>query len=98
MDRDYYVRQLRDWKFSMPIERMLPRGMALYAGLCGWTLARAHARSGDRITLAAYLGGSDKFDNAIVEFAETYADENERDYAALSAAVVSGRAHAQMGL
>jgi hypothetical protein len=98
VDRDYYVRQLRDWKFSMPIERMLPRGMALYAGLCGWTLARAHARSGDRVTLAAYLGGSDKFDNAIAEFAEAYADENERDYAALAAAVVSGRAHAQSGL
>ncbi len=98
VDRDYYVRQLRDWKFSMPIERMLPRGMAVYAGLCGWTLARAHARSGDRITLAAYLGGSDKFDNAIAEFAEAYADENERDHAALAAAVLSGRAHAQSGL
>jgi len=83
---------------GQPIERMLPRGMALYAGLCGWTLARAHARSGDRVTLAAYLGGSDKFDNAIAEFAEAYADENERDYAALAAAVLSGRAHAQSGL
>ena len=98
VDRDYYIRQLRDWKLSMPIERMLPRGMAVYAGVCGWTLARAHARSGDRFALAAYLGGSDKFDNAVAEFAETYADQNERDYADLAAAVASGRAQAQSGL
>ena len=58
VDRDFYVRQLRDWKFSAPIEQMLPEGMTIYARLCGWTLARAHARSGDRIALAAYLGGS----------------------------------------
>ena len=92
VDRDFYVRQLRDWKFSVPIEQMLPEGMAVYAGLCGWTLARAHARSGDRIALAAYLGGSAKFDQAIADFAETYADQNERDYAALQAAVRDGRA------
>ena len=94
VDRDFYVRQLKDWKFSVPIEMMLPEGMALYAGLCGWTLARAHARSGDRIALAAYLGGSAKFDQAIADFAETYADQNERDYAALQAAVKDGRAEA----
>jgi uncharacterized protein (DUF2252 family) len=87
VDRDFYVRQLKDWKFSVPIERALPSGMRVYAGLCGWTLARAHARSGDRIALAAYLGRSDKFDQAIADFAETYADQNERDYAALQAAV-----------
>jgi hypothetical protein len=98
VDRDYYIRQLRDWKFSLPVERMIPRGMGVYAGECGWTLARAHARSGDRVALAAYLGGSDKFDNAIAEFAETYADQNEHDYAALAAAVHSGRAQAQFGL
>jgi uncharacterized protein (DUF2252 family) len=98
VDRDYYVRQLRDWKFSFPIEQLLPAGMGLYAGLCGWTLARAHARSGDRVTLAAYLGGSDKFDQAVAEFADTYADQNERDYDALSAAVASGRAEARSGL
>jgi uncharacterized protein (DUF2252 family) len=98
VDRDYYVRQLRDWKFSMPIERMIPSGMAVYAGVCGWTLARAHARAGDGVALAAYLGGSDKFDNAIAEFAETYADQNEQDHAALAAAVQSGRAQAQAGL
>ncbi|MGO8978228.1 MAG: DUF2252 domain-containing protein [Streptosporangiaceae bacterium] len=94
VDRDFYVRQLRDWKFSVPIEQMLPKGMTVYARLCGWTLARAHARSGDRIALAAYLGGSARFDQAIADFAETYADQNERDYAALQAAVKDGKAQA----
>jgi uncharacterized protein (DUF2252 family) len=94
VDRDFYVRQLKDWKLSVPIELFLPEGMALYARLCGWTLARAHARSGDRIALAAYLGGSAKFDQAIADFAETYADQNERDYAALQAAVKDGKAEA----
>ena len=94
VDRDYYVRQLKDWKFSVPIEQMIPSGMTVYARMCGWTLARAHARSGDRIALAAYLGGSAKFDQAIADFAETYADQNERDYAALQAAVKDGRAEA----
>jgi hypothetical protein len=92
VDHDYYVRQLKDWKFSAPIEQMIPSGMAVYAQMCGWTLARAHARSGDRIALAAYLGGSDKFDQAIADFAEKYADQNELDYAALQAAVKDGRA------
>ncbi|MGE5291271.1 MAG: DUF2252 domain-containing protein [Micromonosporaceae bacterium] len=91
VDRDFYVRQLRDWKFSAPIEQMLPEGMTVYARLCGWTLARAHARSGDRIALAAYLGSSAKFDQAIADFAETYADQNERDYAALQNAVKDGK-------
>jgi uncharacterized protein (DUF2252 family) len=94
VDRDYYVRQLKDWKLSVPIELLQPEGMELYARLCGWTLARAHARSGDRIALAAYLGGSAKFDQAIADFAETYADQNERDHAALQAAVKDGRAEA----
>jgi uncharacterized protein (DUF2252 family) len=94
VDRDFYVRQLKDWKFSVPIELMLPEGMALYARLCGWTLARAHARSGDRIALAAYLGGSAKFDQAIADFAETYADQNELDHAALQTAVKDGKAEA----
>ncbi len=94
VDRDFYVRQLKDWKFSVPIEQMLPVGMTIYAGLCGWTLARAHARSGDRIALAAYLGGSGKFDQAIADFAETYADQNELDYAALQGAVKDGKAEA----
>jgi uncharacterized protein (DUF2252 family) len=98
VDRDFYVRQLRDWKFSVPIEVMLPAGMTVYARLCGWTLARAHARSGDRFALAAYLGGSRKFDYAIADFAETYADQNELDYAALQAAVKDGKAEATTGI
>jgi uncharacterized protein (DUF2252 family) len=93
-DRDFYVRQLRDWKFSVPTEVMLPVGMTVYARLCGWTLARAHARSGDRVALAAYLGGSAKFDHAIADFAETYADQNELDYAGFQAAIQDGRAEA----
>jgi len=97
-DRDFYVRQLRDWKFSMPIEAMVPAGLAVYARLCGWTLARAHARSGDRVALAAYLGHSRKFDHAIADFAETYADQNELDYAAFQAAVKDGRAEAIPGV
>jgi uncharacterized protein (DUF2252 family) len=98
VDRDFYVRQLRDWKFSVPIEVMLPPGLTVYARLCGWTLARAHARSGDRVALAAYLGGSAKFDNAIADFAETYADQNELDYAAFQAAVADGKAEAIAGV
>jgi hypothetical protein len=94
VERDFYVRQLRDWKFSMPIEQMVPAGLTVYAQLCGWTLARAHARSGDRVALAAYLGGSTKFDQAIAEFAEIYADQNERDYAAFQTAVKDGKAQA----
>ena len=89
--RDFYVRQLRDWKFSMPIETMVPRGMRLYGQLCGWTLARAHARSGDRIAIAAYLGSADVFDQAITRFAAAYADQNERDHKSLVDAVASGR-------
>ena len=96
--RDYYVRQLRDWKFSLPIEQMQPTGMGVYAGLCAWTLARAHACSGDRVAIAAYLGNSDKFDQAIADFAETYADQNERDHAELGAAVVSKRIEAASDL
>src|SRR6476646_6879366 len=98
VERDFYVRQLKDWKFAAPIELMKPEGMTVYAQLCGWTLARAHARSGDRIALASYLGKSAKFDQAIAEFAETYADQNERDYAALRAAVKDGRAEAITGI
>jgi uncharacterized protein (DUF2252 family) len=88
---DFYVRQLRDGKFSADIATMTPAGMRAYAELCGWTLARAHARSGDRIAIAAYLGQSAVFDQAIAEFAAAYADQNERDHQALAAAVASGR-------
>ncbi len=96
--RDFYVRQLRDWKFSLDIEAMVPRGMRIYGELCGWTLARAHARSGDRIAIAAYLGGSDAFDQAVADFATAYADQNERDHQALAAAVAAGRVKAQPGI
>jgi hypothetical protein len=89
--RDFYVRQLRDWKFSMDIGTMAARGLRLYGQLCGWTLARAHARSGDRIAISSYLGASDTFDRAITEFSAAYADQNEKDYEALLAAVTSGR-------
>jgi hypothetical protein len=95
---DYYVRQLRDWKFAMDIEAMVPRGMRGYGELCGWTLARAHARSGDRIAIAAYLGGSGTFDRAVAQFAAAYADQNEKDHQALVAAVASGRISAASGL
>ena len=96
--RDFYARQLKDWKGSAEIEQMVPKGMATYGQLCGWTLARAHARTGDRIAIAAYLGNSDSFDRAIVEFSKAYADQNERDYDALRAAVASGRVTAEAGL
>jgi uncharacterized protein (DUF2252 family) len=95
---DFYVRQLRDWKFSSDIATMTPDGMGAYGELCGWTLARAHARSGDRIAIAAYLGRSAAFDQAIAVFADAYADQNERDHQALAAAVASGRVTAQQSV
>jgi uncharacterized protein (DUF2252 family) len=96
--RDFYVRQLHDWKGSADVDRMRPGDMSAYGRLCGWTLARAHARSGDRIAIAAYLGSGTTFDDAIVTFSERYADQNERDYQALVDAVQSGRIEAQTGL
>ena len=96
--RDFYGRQLKDWKGSAEIEQMVPAGMAQYGKLCGWTLARAHARSGDRIAIAAYLGKSSTFDRAIVEFSKAYAEQNQADYEALAAAVESGRIIAKKGL
>lgn len=91
VERDFYLRQLNDWKGSADVEVMLPRGAELYARACGETLARAHARAGDRVAIAAYLGGSDRFDRAIAEFAIDYADQNERDYATFREALASGR-------
>jgi len=90
-DRDFYVRQLWDWKRSAEVEMLNPAAMGVYAQMCGWTLARAHARSGDRIEIAGYLGASTAFDLAIAEFSELYADQSERDHAALRAAIDSGR-------
>ena len=98
VDRSFYVRQLKDWKGSAEIATMEPEGMTVYARLCGWTLARAHARSGDRVAIAAYLGGGDAFDRAITEFADAYADQNQRDFEALKRAVASGSVEAQTGL
>jgi uncharacterized protein (DUF2252 family) len=92
---DFYIRQLRDWKYSILIEALIPRGMRIYGEACGWALARAHARSGDRIAIAAYLGGSDVFDQAITAFAATYADQNQRDHQSLVDAVASGRLAAE---
>jgi len=97
-ERDFYGRQLKDWKGSAEVDQMVASGLSAYGELCGWTLARAHARSGDRIAIAAYLGKGDAFDRAIVEFCHAYADQNERDYAALAKAVESGRIVAETGL
>jgi uncharacterized protein (DUF2252 family) len=93
--RDFYVRQLWDWKRSADVDAMSPRAFEIYARMCGWTLARAHARSGDRIAIAAYLGAGDSFDRAIAEFAEAYAEQSERDHAALLEAIDSGHLDAE---
>jgi uncharacterized protein (DUF2252 family) len=98
VSRDYYIRQLRDWKGAAVVEAMAPPVMAVYARVCAWTLARAHARSGDRVAIASYLGGSDAFDRAIAEFSEAYADQNERDYDALVQAEKDGRITVLRGL
>ncbi|MFZ0341428.1 MAG: DUF2252 domain-containing protein [Gaiellaceae bacterium] len=97
-ERDFFVRQLWDWKTSVDLDTILPEGLALYGEVCGFLLARAHARSGDRIAISSYLGKSDTFDRALGEFAVAYADQNERDHAARQAAVKDGRAEATTGL
>jgi uncharacterized protein (DUF2252 family) len=88
---DLYVRQLRDWKVSIDVRTILPHGLAVYGAACGWTLARAHARSGDAVAIASYLGSSDRFDRAIAKFARAYADLNEKDHRALCDAIADGR-------
>jgi hypothetical protein len=96
--RNFYWRQLRDMKGSAVVEVMSPLGLTFYASICGWTLARAHARSGDPVAMAAYLGGSDAFDNSITDFSERYADQNERDYQQFVNAIRSGRLEAVEGV
>jgi uncharacterized protein (DUF2252 family) len=98
VQRDYYVRQLQDWKGSIDTENAIPEGLKVYGELCAHTLARAHARSGDRIALASYLGNNATFEKALARFAESYADQNERDYEAFAAACKSGRLHAEEGI
>src|SRR4029079_5269534 len=96
--RHYYWRQLRDMKGSAVVETMLPIGLAFYAKICGWSRARAHARSGDPVAMAEYLGTGASFDKAITDFAERYADQNERDYEAFVGAIRSGRRQAIEGV
>ncbi|HEX4008785.1 MAG TPA: DUF2252 domain-containing protein [Solirubrobacteraceae bacterium] len=95
---DFYGRQLNDWKGSAEIAQLGPGALAAYGRLCGWTLARAHARTGDRHAIAGYLGSGAAFDRAILEFARAYAEQNDRDYAALQAAAASGRITAELGV
>ena len=96
--RHFYWRQLRDMKGSAEIEAMSPTGLTTYADICAWTLARAHARSGDPVAIAAYLGTSDKFDRSITDFSERYADQNQRDYDAFVGAIRSGKLEATEGV
>jgi uncharacterized protein (DUF2252 family) len=97
-NRHYYWRQLRDMKGSAEVESMVPVGLSFYAGICGWTLARAHARSGDPVAIAAYLGEDDQFDRSISDFSQRYADQNEQDYQAFAEAIRSGRLQALAGV
>ena len=98
VERDFYMRQLWDGKGSAVVEAMEPSAMKAYAEMCGWTLAHAHARSGDAVAIAAYLGSGNTFDRALASFGESYADQNEHDYAAFSDAIDSGRIAAETGL
>jgi uncharacterized protein (DUF2252 family) len=98
VNRDYYIRQLQDWKGSVDTDNAIPAGMKIYAELCAHTLARAHARSGDRIAMASYLGNGTSFEKALARFAESYADQNERDYETFAAACRSGRLQAEEGI
>jgi predicted alpha/beta hydrolase len=96
--RQYYWRQLRDMKGSALVEAMAPVALTFYAHICGWTLARAHARSGDPVAIAEYLGTSDAFDTSITDFSQRYADQNERDYQQFVTAIRSGRLEALEGV
>jgi uncharacterized protein (DUF2252 family) len=96
--RHFYWRQLRDMKASIDVEAMVPYELSFYARICGWTLARAHARSGDPVAIAAYLGDDDQFDRSVTDFAKRYADQNDRDYQAFAQAIRSGRLEALEGI
>jgi hypothetical protein len=98
VERDFYIRQLWDGKGSALVDVMEPSALNFYAQICGWSLAKAHARSGDAVAISSYLGTSDVFDQAMAAFAEAYADQNERDYDALKQAIESGRVKAESGL
>jgi len=97
-EHDFYIRQLWDWKASMELSRMGYSGLHAYSRACGWSLARAHARSGDRIAIAAYLGTGPRFDEAIARFSAAYADQNELDYERLVEAVRAGEVRAVRGV
>ena len=96
--RNFYWRQLRDMKGSVDVETLVPAGLEFYAGACGWTLARAHARSGDAVAISEYLGTDDRFDRAIADFSARYADQNDSDYEAFAEAIRAGRLEAVEGL
>jgi hypothetical protein len=96
--RDFYVRQLWDWKASAAFETMSPEVLEIYASICAWTLARAHARSGSATAIGAYLGSSEVFDHALADFARSYAKQNERDYQSLVEAIASGTLAAESGI
>jgi hypothetical protein len=98
VQRDFYARQLRDGKGGLDVATMLPDALRIYGEMCAWTLARAHARSGDRVAIASYVGTSRTLDDALLDFATAYADQNERDHAALVAAIAAGRIEAIDGV
>jgi Uncharacterized protein conserved in bacteria (DUF2252) len=93
-----YFRQLWDWKYSVDVEAMTPETLRVYSKMCGWSLARAHARSGDRVAIASYLGSGDAFDRAIADFAVSYADQNRVDHQTLVDAIADGPVHAELGI
>jgi hypothetical protein len=97
-EHDFYIRQLWDWKASIDLSTLSSAGLHAYTRACGWSLARAHARSGDRLAIAAYLGGGPSFDRAIARFATAYADQNELDHQRLVEAVQSGEVAAETGV
>ena len=97
-EHDFYIRQLWDWKASIDLTTMTESGLHAYTRACGWSMARAHARSGDRLAIAAYLGGGESFDRAIARFSAAYADQNERDHQRLAEACVAGELVAEHGI